>query len=193
MSDETTTTDAAATTDTDVNAKPPVTLEELQKEVDKWKGLSRKHEDNWKTNSKELDTLRQATMTDADKALEAARAEGRASGLSEAGTRLATAELRAAAATAGVSLPEALTGLLDVSKLLGTDGTPDAAAIAAVVSSFAPNQTQAPVFAQNVGVGPQATGGAEALITRDELLKMAPAAINEARRAGKLNHLLLGG
>src|SRR5690349_21563830 len=80
-------------------------LEDLQAEVDKWKALSRTNEQRWKDASAERDQFKQASMTDAEKALEAARAEGQNSALSEVGTRLAEAELRALAASAGVDLP----------------------------------------------------------------------------------------
>lgn len=170
-----------------------VTLESLQEQVNKWKALSRKHEAQEKANLAELETLRQAQMSDAEKAIDQAKAEGRSSALSEVGTRLATAELKAAAATAGVAIPEGLSELLDVSKLLGEDGNPDSTAITALVGSFTPTTPPPPTFSQNVGVGPQGTNSVPGQLTRDDLKRMTPTEINKARKDGLLNTLLAGG
>lgn len=181
---ETVTDPNATVTDTDTT--------DWKVEAEKWKGFSRKHEDNWKANSKELEALRASQMTDSEKAIADAESRGRASGLSEAGTRLANAELRAAAATAGVAIPETLSGLLDVSRLLTADGTPDVGAINALVASLGTAKPPAPTFAQNTGVGPQGTSTTGQL-THDDLRKMSPIEINKARKEGLLNHLMFGG
>lgn len=192
MSDDNTgTTTGTDTTTTDTTVTDTETVESLIKDRDKWKGLSRKHEDSWKTSSKELDTLRAAQMTDSEKAIEAAKAEGRSSALSELGSQLATARLETAAATAGVKLPEGLTAMLNTSSLIGADGLPNTEAINALVGSFGP-ATQTPVFSQNIGVGPQSSTGAPAKITREALLTMTPAAIVKAKNEGLLNHLMHG-
>jgi hypothetical protein len=178
---------------TDPTVTDTESIEYYKAQADKWKNLSRKHEQTWKETSKENETLRQSLMTDQEKALEAAKAEGRSAALSEVGRRLAAAELRVAAATAGVALPEAVAGLLDVSQLLAADGTPDTDAINTLVGSLGSVKPPAPTFAQNTGVGPQGSTGQQGQLTQDDLKRMTPAQINQARKDGLLNNLMFGG
>jgi len=162
-------------------------LEDLQAEVDKWKALSRTNEQRWKDASAERDQFKQASMTDAEKALEAARAEGRNSALSEVGTRLAEAELRALAASAGVELPPA--EFLNMSRFVN-DGQVNADALSEFVSSL-PKRDAPPAFRQDIGLGRQGSPGANQL-TRADLANMTPAEINKARQDGRLDALLRG-
>lgn len=83
MADETTTTD----TTTDESAKPDATTDTggdsgaaAKAEIEKWKALARKHEDRAKENyakAQELDTLKDASKTDIQKATERAEAAER--------------------------------------------------------------------------------------------------------------------
>jgi hypothetical protein len=146
----------------------PTTLEEalalLEKErenVTKWKGLSRQNEDNYKAVSKERDDLKASQMTDAEKAIEAARTEGRNSALSEVGTDLVAAEMALQAATAGVTLPPA--EYLNVSKFLGDDGRPNKDAVKSFVESLPKAKEE---FPNLQGAGKQ-TGGAPEVTTMD--------------------------
>lgn len=164
------------------------TVEELQAEVDKWKALSRKNETRFKETSAELDQFRQEHMSDAEKAIEAAKAEGRTSALAEVGTRLAEAELRAQAASAGVDLPSA--DFLNMNRFLGSDGSVDEAAVTAFVSSL-PKPAGAPAFRQDIGLGRQGAPAAGQL-TREDLSRMTPSEINAARKEGKFDSLLRG-
>jgi hypothetical protein len=84
----------------------------------------------------ELAKLRQQGMTDAEKAIEAARAEGRAAAEREAALRLAAAEFRLAAA-GKLANPDAALAALDLAKLLDAKGEPDAKAITALVDQLA--------------------------------------------------------
>ncbi|WP_435270921.1 hypothetical protein [Streptomyces sp. 1222.5] len=163
------------------------TVESLQAEVDKWKALSRTNEQRWKDASAERDQFKQASMTDAEKALEAARAEGRNAALSEVGTRLAEAELRALAASAGVDLPPA--DFLNMSRFVN-DGQVNADALSEFVSSL-PKRDAPPAFRQDIGLGRQGSPGANQL-TRADLSNMTPAEINKARQDGRLDALLRG-
>lgn len=114
--------------------------EDKDAEIEKWKNLARKHEDRAKTNSgaaKELEELKQRTMTDQEKAVEAAKAEGRLEALKVTGARLVDAEVRAAAAGRKVDVAALLDGL-DRSRFIGDDGEPDTDAIKAWVEKVAP-------------------------------------------------------
>jgi hypothetical protein len=172
---------------TDTSQDQTPTVESLQLEVDKWKSLSRTNEQRWKDASAERDSFKQASMTDAEKALDAARAEGRNSALSEVGTRLAEAELRALAASAGVDLPPA--DFLNMSRFV-SDGQVNADALSEFVSSL-PKRESSPPFRQDIGLGRQGSPGANQL-TRADLSNMTPAEINKARLDGRLDALLRG-
>jgi hypothetical protein len=86
----------------------------------------------------ELKKRAAAAMTDQERAVAEAELRGRTAALAGAGTRLARAEIRAAAA--GRVDADALSGFLeyaDLSKFLGADGEPDAKAIEAAVGRLA--------------------------------------------------------
>jgi hypothetical protein len=149
-------------------SKAPATLEEalalLEEERNnstKWKSLSRQNEKKWEDASGELTKLREAQMTEAEKAIETARAEGRTSALSEVGTDLVTAEMALQAATAGVSLPPA--EYLNVSKFLGEDGRPNKEAVKSFVESLPKSKEEFPSLQ---GAGKQ-SGGAPEVTTMD--------------------------
>lgn len=110
-------------------------LEKAQKESRKW-------EDRAKQNSAaktELEKLREASMSDQEKAVEAARAEARAAMLKEFGGNLVDAEIKVAAAgRLDDAQLEALLGVVDRSALLEEDGTVKADAVKAFVDRLAP-------------------------------------------------------
>lgn len=91
---------------------------------------------------KELKALRaaeeqraQAAMSETEKAIAQAKAEGSAEAKRSYGLKAAALELKAEAAMKGVDLSE-VGDLLDVSKFLDEDGEPDAKAIKAAVARF---------------------------------------------------------
>ena len=132
------------------------TVEELLAERDKWKALSRKNEEAKNAALGELDQLKTASMTDAERAMEEAKQTVRKATLAEVGTRLAKAELTSQAAKAQVQIPEGLDSYLKYESLLNADGEPDAEAIKALVSTFQPsNQFASP---QALGIGHQSGG-----------------------------------
>jgi 2-oxoglutarate dehydrogenase E2 component (dihydrolipoamide succinyltransferase) len=93
-----------------------------------------------------------------EQAIAAARAEGRAEAQAAAARTLAAAEFRFAAA-GRIADPDAALAALDLAKLVGQDGEPDQAAIAALVESLAgPAQTAAP--GGLIPAGPRAPVGA---------------------------------
>lgn len=146
----------------------PATLEEAMALLEtvtqseaRWKAMSKKNEDNFKAASKERDDLKASSMTDAEKALEQARTEGRNSALSEVGTDLVNAEMAIQAVAAGVTLPPA--EYLNVSKFLGDDGRPNKDAVKSFVESLPKAKAE---FAPLQGAGKQ-TGGAPEINSMD--------------------------
>ncbi|MBD0739845.1 hypothetical protein BGM09_10450 [Streptomyces sp. CBMA29] len=150
--------------------------------------MSRTNEKRWQDVSAERDTLKQSTLTDSDKALEAARTEARNAALAEYGSKLAEAELRAKAASEGVPLPDSQ--FINLNQFLGQDGTVNAELIGTFVSSL-PKPATAPTYAQGIGLGRQGSG-AVGQLSQADLSNMSAKEINEARKAGKLDHLLRG-
>ena len=164
--------------------------QELLKEVEKWKSLSRQNEDRWKEASKERDQLKSSQMTDAEKELEAARAAGRTEALSEVGRDLATAEMQLQAARAGASLPDLQ--YLNMSGFVGADWRPNKDAITAFVSSL-PKPTQEPRFTQNLGLGRQGSGtGGSNQLSREEYNSLSREDRAKARSEGRVQALLKG-
>ncbi|MFF4952854.1 hypothetical protein [Streptomyces chattanoogensis] len=132
-------------------------------EADKWKAMSRENEKRWKQAAAELDRFRQAQMTEQEKAIEQARQEARRAALSEVGTSLAEAEVRAQAASAGVSVP---TDYLDLARFVGEDGRADREKVTAFISSLPKPTPPEPEFPQLMGAGYHRSGGA-AVTTMD--------------------------
>lgn len=90
---------------------------------------------------KELEKLRSAAMSDQEKAIAAAKTAAMAEATRAAGPRLVRAELRAAAAEAGLPA-DALAGFLeyaDLNRFLTEDGEPDGKAITAAVKRLGGN------------------------------------------------------
>jgi hypothetical protein len=189
--DDTTQTENNQQAPAGTEAQKAPTVEELQADIERWKALSRQNEKNFNEARTELSSLKEASMTDAEKAIEKAREEARNAALSEVGSRLVEAELRVQAATAGVPLPPA--EFLNVQRFLGADGSPDSTAIQTFVSSL-PQPSKTPEFAQGIGLGRQGDSGGYAAgqIGRDALSRMSPQEVAAARKAGKLDALMRG-
>lgn len=75
----------------------------------------------------------------------------RAELVQEYAERLAHAELRIQAAEAGVTIPEAFLNVLDMPKLVDSDGNPNAEAIASIVGAI----NKEPAYRQDIGLGRQ--------------------------------------
>lgn len=136
-------------------------LEAEKQNSSKWQALSRKNEDNFKTTSKKLEDLEKSQMTDAEKALETARTEGRNSALSEVGMDLVNAEMAIQAVTAGVQLPD--TKFLNMTGFLGDDGRPNKDAVKSFVESLPKAKEE---FPNLQGAGKQ-TGGVPTIDSMD--------------------------
>lgn len=136
-------TDTTATTSGNASeASDTLTPDALAAEVDKWKALARKHEDQAKANkaaAKELEAVKAASMSDQEKAVAEAVAKARSETLLEVGGQLAAAQIRVAAA--GRLADEQVDTLLDtvnLAKFLTDDGTVDVARVQAFVDGIAP-------------------------------------------------------
>jgi hypothetical protein len=159
-----------------------------------WKAEARKWEQRAKDNHKaaaELDKLRKSSMTDQEKAVAEAEQRGRTAAALESGKRLASAELRAAAAAKGVDL-STIGELLDVGRFVDESGEVDTTAIGKAVDKLAkltPAAPAKPAPPRGSGDFPGGTG-AGAPITEEQLAQMSPDEIAAAMDAGKLKHLL---
>ncbi|GAA0579282.1 hypothetical protein [Streptomyces crystallinus] len=178
---------AANPTPSDSEHAPDPTA--LAAEVDKWRSMSRKNEKAFKDASKELETFRQAAMTEQERAIEAARSEARTAVLSEVGNQLVAAEMRAQAASTGATLPAP--DYLNLARFLGEDGQPDTKAINAFVTTLSQSAPPQPEYKQDIGLGRQGTSQAGQL-TRSDLSRMTASQINAARSKGHLDALMRG-
>ena len=148
---------------------------DLAAEVEKWKSLARKHEDRAKTYAqsvKELDQLKQASMSDLEKAVAQAKVEGRTEAAQQFGSKLASAEVRAAAA--GRLTDQQVAVLLEglnLTAFLTEDGEVDRKQVAKFVDGIAPagqeNRTNGfPDLGQGARGGPSGMGDMNTLIRR---------------------------
>jgi hypothetical protein len=134
MSDEATadeqTTETAETDATDWKA-----------EAGMWQALARKNEERAKGNAnaaKELEKVRASAMTETEKAVAEAKAAGAVEAARTSAPRLVRAELKAAAAEAGLGR-DALAGFLeyaDLTRFIGDDGEVDEKAIGAAIKKL---------------------------------------------------------
>lgn len=95
---------------TEVETKP-----EVGDETATWKAMARKHEKAAKAAQAELTKLQSASLSDQERAVAQARAEGRADALKTANERLLRAEVRALAAGV-LADPDDAVHLLDLSR-----------------------------------------------------------------------------
>ncbi len=125
----------------------------------------RRHRETMQT----LSALQQSSMTDQEKAIEAAKAEGRAEAIRDAGKRVAAAEFRALAA-GRLADPDAYLELLDLSPFIGEDGEIDKKALAKMVERLIAQITPA---GARIPAGPMGNGaeGAEGDFLRTVLSK----------------------
>ncbi|WP_431911735.1 hypothetical protein [Nonomuraea jabiensis] len=181
------------------DANPPAQIQEVgssedvkdwEAEAKKWQHFSKKHEANWQKVSKELADLQRAGMTDAERALEEAREQGRQEVRTSTVTERAQLKLEAAAAKAGVDLAP-VSGLLDTSKFIANGDVNDAA-INEFVAGFSGAAPKAPKFAQGLGIGPQSDSRAPGQLTREQMNRLSPREIAQARKDGRLDALMRG-
>lgn len=168
----------AATTTTDTGA----TTVDHAAEAEKWKNLSRKHEERAKANStaaKELEELRAKSMSDQEKAVDEARKAGKAEGLAATGARLVKAEIRAAAA--GRLSDDQLKTLVDnlnPAAFLTEDGDVDEEKVSTFVKGIAPQtdeETTTTTSPLVPDLGQGARGGDKAALNGDPILRSVKA------------------
>lgn len=131
--DDGTDTDSDDTTDDDTDDTDSEDDDDSGKDGDaaKWKRLSRKNEADKKRLARELDDLKKKSMTDSEKAIEAAKAEGRREGAMQ----VAAARIEAAL-TGIVPDPEAIVEDIDLSRYLTDDGTVDVGKVKALKKKY---------------------------------------------------------
>lgn len=103
-----------------------------------WKAEARKWETRAKENktaAEELDKLRKASQSEQEKAIEAAKDEGRKSATAEVGQKLAAAEIKAAL-TGVVKNPAGIVEDLNLTKYVTADGDVDEDAVKALKAKY---------------------------------------------------------
>lgn len=191
------TTDQIETTTTsEVEADAPITdnsdlseTDQLKAEVDKWKSLSRKNEQQAKANmaaAKELDEIRKSQLTDTEKLIEQTKNETTQSVRKEFATKLVDAELKAH--LNGRVLDGGSILAFDKSAFITDDGEIDSQAIQSWVEAHS-KDTGIP--APDFGQGSRGNNPSKSQIrSRDELQTMSPADILQARKEGRLDALM---
>ncbi|MDY7102127.1 MAG: hypothetical protein S0880_13150 [Actinomycetota bacterium] len=143
----------------------------------------------------ELAELRQANMSDAEKAVADARREGETAATERYRDRLVRTEVRAAAAGRLADPADAI-NLLDLAAFeVNDDGSLDTDAIAAAVDELL---TSKPYLAastparQPAGSADQGMRGSSAVrqLTREDLIGMPPEAVEKAEADGQLDQIL---
>lgn len=120
-----------------------------------------------KTLQRELEQVRKASMSEAEKAVAEAEQRGRSSALTEYGKRLARSEFNAAAARRNPAFDTAALDYLDLSRFVGDDGEPDSKAISEAIERLVPTSDGRPRGDVDQGVRPnQAPAGMNDLIRR---------------------------
>lgn len=140
----------------------------LQAEVDRWKHQARENEKRAKANAaaaKELEEFRKTQMTETERAIDEARNAARSEVLTEVGSKLARAEIRAAL-TGVVSDPASVIDDLDLARFV-KDGEPDAKAIEALVAKWA--KLVPPSSPPKVPTGARGAESGPATFTRAQL------------------------
>lgn len=149
--------EVATTPETTEPVETPELGEAGKKALDEERRLRKDAEKAHKAATAELEKLREASMSEQEKAVSAAKAEGRTEALREAGTRMVDAEVRAAATGRNVDTDALLEGL-DRSKFLDADGDPDRDSITAWIDRVAPaQQERTPDGFPDLGQGTRST------------------------------------
>lgn len=164
-------------------------MDQLKAEVDKWKSLSRKNEQQAKANiaaAKELEEIKKSQLTETEKLIEQTKQETALSVRKEFAGKLVDAELKAQ--LNGRVLDAGAVLSFDKSSFITETGDIDSEAIQSWVEAHSKTtETPAPDLAQ----GNRGNNPAKAQIrTRDELQNMSPSEILQARKEGRLDSLM---
>lgn len=164
-------------------------MEQLKAEVDKWKSLSRKNEQQAKSNmaaAKELEEIRKSQLTETERLIEQTKTETAQSVRREFATKLVEAELKAH--LSGRVLEGNAILSFDKTAFITENGDIDSEAIQSWVEAHS-KETGVP--APDLGQGARGKNPSKAQIrSRDELANMSPAEILQARQDGRLDSLM---
>ena len=188
MSDNTDVVEAEAPAEETVDTEETVKVD-LESEVEKWKSLSRKNEQQAKANAqavKELDELKKSQLTDQERLIESTKEETRLAVRMEFAEKLVDAEFKA---NLNGRVLEG-NALLDFNKasFITEDANVDSDAIEAWVNA---HSTKTDLPKPDLGQGNRGSQSNLAQIrSRDELSNMTPADILAARKDGRLDALM---
>jgi hypothetical protein len=176
MSESTTETTSETTSAEPETTAQGSTAEQPTADQTDWKAEARKWEQRAKENNtkaQEFEKQRKAAMTEAERAVAEAEERGRTSATEAFGKRLATSEIRAAAADADRDLAGVF-DFLDLTRFITEDGEPDEKAIKSFVDGLpSRNATRSPRPDANQGRsgagGPKSTADSFAEFFRNNL------------------------
>jgi hypothetical protein len=182
-------TEAPETTEVETEATELSEMEKLKAEVDKWKSLSRKNEQQAKSNmtaAKELEEIRKSQLTETEKLIEQTKTETALSVRREFSGKLIEAELKAQ--LNGRVLEGGALLSFDKSSFINDEGDVDSEAIQSWVEAHSKStEAQLP----DLGQGSRGNNPSKSQIrSRDELKNMSPADILQARKEGRLDSLM---
>lgn len=188
MSENETITEEVEAVESDVVVEDTEKVD-LSGELEKWKTLSRRNEQQAKANAaaaKELDELKKSQLTDQERLVESTKDETRRAVRLEFATKLVDAELRSALngrVLEGGALLE-----FDKSSFIDDDGNVNSESVQTWVEA---HSTNTDVPKPDLGQGNRGEKSRLAQITsRDELSNMSPADILSARKDGRLDTMM---
>lgn len=177
-------TETPDTPDTEVSE-----MDKLQAEVEKWKSLSRKNEQQAKANvaaAKELEDIKKSQLTETEKLIEQTKHDTAQEIRREFATKLVDAELKSALQGRVMEAGALLS--FDKSSFILEDGNIDSEAVQSWVEA---HSTTAGTPAPDLGQGNRGKNPSKAQIrSREELQNMSPAEILQARNEGRLDTLM---
>jgi uncharacterized membrane-anchored protein YjiN (DUF445 family) len=163
--------------------------EKLQAEVDKWKSLSRKNEQQAKANmaaAKELEEIKKSQLSDTERLIAETKEQTALSVRKEFAGKLVDAELKSQ--LNGRLLDAGALLSFDKSSFIDDDGNINSEAIQSWVEAHS-KTTDIP--APDLAQGARGNNPSKAQIrSRDELQNMSPAEILQARKEGRLDSLM---
>jgi|GEM_PF-1639847 len=182
-----TTDEAVETTETETSELSET--DTLKAEVDKWKSLSRKNEQQAKANgtaAKELDDIKRSQLSDTEKLIEQTREETSQAIRKEYAAKLVDSELKSLLSNRSIDGSSLLD--FDKASFILSDGNIDSEAIQSWVEA---HSTKAEPIIPDLGQGARGKNSSKSQIrSRDELKDMTPAEILAATKEGRLDTLM---
>lgn len=164
-------------------------MEKLQAEVDKWKSLSRKNEQQAKSNiaaAKELEEIKKSQLSDQERLVADAKEQAANEVRREFASKLVDAELKAQ--LNGRTLDGGALLTFDKSSFIQEDGNIDSEAIQSWVEAHSKSSE---IPAPDLGQGSRGNNPSKAQIrSREELQNMSPSEILQARKEGRLDSMM---